>query len=80
VYEGALVKREFGDDQLRLSGIVISDENDKRIFINFDEEHVAGLRRSVPEELSSALTVGKQVKVWVYRCSKVLFAHRIQVF
>jgi hypothetical protein len=77
-YIGTIIKREFDDSELHLSGFVIRDAKDQRTFINIDTEHVAGLARSAPEELSSFLTKGKRVKVWVYRCRRILYAHKIK--
>ena len=77
-YIGTIIKREFDDSELHLSGFVIKDAKDQRTFINIDTEHVAGLASSAPEELSSFLTKDKRVKVWVYRCRRILYAYKIK--
>jgi hypothetical protein len=77
-YIGTIIKRQFDDSELQLSGFVIRDVKDRRTFINIDTDHVSGLARSAPEELSSFLKKGKRVKVWVYRCRHILYAHKIK--
>ncbi len=77
-YAGTVVKREFADNEVWLNGVVISDADDKRIFINIDEEQVAGLGSFMPRELSSLLTKGRRVKIWVYACGRTLYAYRIK--
>ncbi len=77
-YIGTVIKRQFDDSELHLSGFIIRDAKDQRTFINIDTDHVSGLARSAPEELSSFLTKGKRVKVWVYRCRRILYAYKIK--
>lgn len=77
VHIGTILKRQFDDTELRLSGFVIRDAKDQRTFINIDTHYVAGLARSAPEELSSFLTKDKRIKVWVYRCRHILYAYKI---
>ncbi len=36
VYSGTIVKREFAEDEMRLSGFVLRMEKDNRLFINLD--------------------------------------------
>jgi hypothetical protein len=50
VYSGIVVKREFAEDEMRLSGFVFRMEKDKRVFINLDYEHISGLAASASSD------------------------------
>ncbi|MDQ3801377.1 MAG: hypothetical protein M3384_18295 [Acidobacteriota bacterium] len=66
--DGVIVKREFDADEIMLTGVTVREANDERYFVNIDTEYVASKGRFVPRELSSILTKGRRVKIWVYGC------------
>lgn len=66
--DGVIVKRNFDDNEMTLIGVVVREKDDQRYFVNIDSEYVAGKGRWVPSELSSILTKGRRVKIWVYGC------------
>lgn len=66
--DGVIVKREFDPNEITLIGVVVREKDDQRHFVNIDSEYVAGKGRFVPSELSSILTTGRRVKIWVYGC------------
>ena len=77
--EGVIVKRDFDADEITLTGVTVREANDERYFVNIDNEYVASKGRFVPRELSSILTKGRRVKIWVYGCgaSGMMFWARI---
>lgn len=77
IYSGTIVKREFAEDEVRLSGFVLRMEKDKRIFVNLDFEHISDLAASASSDLSEWLIKDRKVKVYVYRCRRILYAHKI---
>ncbi len=77
VYSGTIVKREFAEDEMRLSGVVLRMEKDNRVFINLDYEHISGLAESASSDLSEWLIKDRKVKVYVYRCRRILYAYKI---
>jgi hypothetical protein len=77
VYSGTIVKREFAEDEMRLRGFVLRLEKDKRIFVNLDYEHISGVAASASSDLSEWLIKDRKVKVYVYRCSRILYAYKI---
>lgn len=76
-YIGTVIKRNFAEDELRLSGFVLLMAEDKRIYINLDEEHISGLAASASNDLSDWLIKGRKIKVSVYRCRRILYAYKI---
>lgn len=77
IYTGTLLKRNFADDELRLNGFVLLMKKDKRISINLDEDHISGLAASASSDLSDWLIKGRKMKVYVYRCRRILYAYKI---
>ncbi|CAN5766065.1 hypothetical protein BH20ACI4_BH20ACI4_16790 [soil metagenome] len=77
VYSGTIVKREFAEDEMRLSGFVLRMEKDNRVFINLDYEHISGLAASASSDLSEWLIKDRKVKVYVYRCRRILYAYKV---
>lgn len=77
IYSGTIIKREFAEDEMRLSGFVLRMEKDNRVFINLDYEHISGLAASASSDLSEWLIKDRKVKVYVYRCRRILYAYRI---
>jgi hypothetical protein len=76
-FVGTVVKTNFADDELRLNGFVLQLTGDKRIFVNLDEEYISGRAASASSDLSDWLVKGRRIKVWTYRCRRILYAHRI---
>jgi hypothetical protein len=66
--DGVIVKRNFDADEITLIGVTVREANDERYFVNIDNEYVASKGRFVSSELSSILTKGRRVKIWVYGC------------
>jgi hypothetical protein len=77
VYSGSIIKRDFDDSEMLLSGFVLRDAKDDRTYINIDTEHVSGLAASASNDLADFLTKGRRIKVWVYRCRRILYAYKI---
>src|SRR4051812_19463650 len=42
-YSGTVMKRDFAEDELRLSGFVLRMTDDSREYINLDYEHISGV-------------------------------------
>lgn len=78
VYTGTVLRLSFAEDELRLNGFVLVMSGDKRMFINLDEEHISGVAASASSDLSDWLIKGRKIKVSVYRCRRILYAHRIE--
>jgi len=66
--DGVIMKRNFDENEMTLIGVVVREKDDQRYFVNIDSEYVAGRGRWVPSELSSILSKGRRVKIWVYGC------------
>lgn len=77
VYTGTIVKRTFTENELNLSGFVLRMQKDKRAFVNLDYEHISGLAASASNDLSDWLIINRKVKVYVYRCRRILYAYKI---
>lgn len=76
-YSGTIVKRNFDKSQFKLSGFVLRDKRGRRTFINLDTDYIDGLAASASSDLSDFLLVGRPIKVWAYRCRKILYAYKI---
>ena len=77
IYVGTVVKREFAEDEMRLSGFVLRMQKDERLFVNLDYEHISGLAASASSDLSDWLVKNRKIKVYVYRCRRILYAYKI---
>ena len=66
--DGVIVSRKFDSDEMTLISVVVREKDDQRYFVNIDSEYVAGKGHFVSSELSSILTKGRSVKIWVYGC------------
>ncbi len=77
VYVGSIIKRQFDNNELTLNGFVLRAKDDTRTFINLDSDYIAGQAASATSDLSDFLTKGRHLKVWVYRCRRILYAYRI---
>ncbi len=66
--DGVIVKRTFANDEITLIGVTVREANDERYYVNIDSEYLANKGRFVPREVSSVLTKGRRVKIWVYGC------------
>ena len=76
-YIGTVIKRDFAEDEMRLSGFVLRLADDNREYINLDFEHISGLASSASSDLRDWLIKGRKIKVSAYRCRRILYAHKI---
>lgn len=85
-YTGTVIKRDFDENEVMLSGFVIRQATDVRLFVNIDAERVADLDGLLPSKLSLILGKGKKVKIWAIMCengnseslNKSLFLNKVQ--
>jgi hypothetical protein len=78
VYVGSIIKRQFANNEMQLSGFVLKAADDTRTYINLDSDYIDGRAASASSDLSDFLTKGRHIKVWVYRCRRILYAYRIK--
>ncbi len=76
-YVGTVVKRDFAEDEMQLSGFVLRTAGDGREYINLDAEYISGRAASASSDLSDWLIKGRKMKVYVYRCRRILYAYKI---
>lgn len=77
-YDGMVIKRQFNANEVQLSGFVLRDAKDRRTFINLESEHIASVAASASSDLSNFLIKGRRIKVFVYKCRRILYAYKIQ--
>lgn len=85
-YTGTIIKREFDENGVMLSGFVIRETTDVRTFVNIDLEHVADSDGLLGTKLSLILGKGKRVKIWAVPCengnstalAKSLFLNKVK--
>jgi len=76
-YVGTVLKRDFAEDEMRLSGFVLRTARDNREYINLDYDHISGVAASATSDLRDWLIKGRKMKVFVYRCRRILTAYKI---
>lgn len=77
VYSGRIVKRDFDESELRLSGFVLKDSKDRRVYVNLDTDHISKLSSDSSGALANFLLLGTKVKVTAWKCRKILYAAKI---
>lgn len=77
IYAGTVMKRDFSEDETRLSGFVLRSSDDSRQYVNLDFEYISGRAASASSGLADWLIKGRKLKVFVYRCSRILYAYKI---
>ncbi|MDQ3713533.1 MAG: hypothetical protein M3388_15105 [Acidobacteriota bacterium] len=77
-YFGTVLKRDFAEDELQLNGFVLRTAGDTRQYINLDSDHISGLAALASSDLRDWLIKGRKMKVFVYRCRRILYANRIE--
>jgi len=78
---GTIVRRQFAEDELTVSGLVIRDAKDERTLVNIDIERLRQLPYVEQENFSEFVSLNKPVRVWVYACGaagRMLIVDRIQ--
>ncbi len=76
-YAGTVLKRNFAEDELQLSGFVLRTAGDNREYINLDSDHISGVAASASGDLRDWLIKGRKMKVFVYRCRRILYTYKI---
>ncbi len=76
-YVGTVLKRDFAEDEVQLSGFVLRTAGDNREYINLDSDYISGRAASASSDLSDWLIKGRKMKVYVYRCRRILIAYKI---
>jgi hypothetical protein len=76
-YIGTVLKRDFAEDEMRLSGFVLRTARDNREYINLDYDHISGAAASATSDLRDWLIKGRKMKVFVYRCRRILIVYKI---
>jgi hypothetical protein len=67
-FSGTIVKRNFDEDEITLSGFVLRESDDNRIYVNVDHEYLSNKGRFELSNLASTLTLNRRVKISVYGC------------
>lgn len=66
---GKIVKRDFEDDEVTITGFIVADVRDKRIPINVNNVQVGLLGRYTNAIIPELLSKGNRVQVWMHQCS-----------
>lgn len=74
---GTVMKREFAEDEMTLSGVVIKESKDQRTFVNLDVEYLQGETGNLTAQLSEFLAVGKRVTLKTDVCGRTLTLRRL---
>lgn len=74
---GTVKKRQFGDDEMTLEGIVLADSKDRRQFVNLDVDYLSGAGATIAGDVSDYLTVGRAVKMKIFRCRRIYYLARL---
>lgn len=81
-YRGRILKRNFDNDGITITGFILSDARGRKQEINFNRKQIKLLGQYSVNIVSTLLTTGKRVRVSTYECSggsgTFRYANRIQ--
>lgn len=66
---GTIVKRDYLDDEITISGFVLKSANDERKQINIDTEHLRVWGRETNRMVSEMFSLNSKVRVNLTECS-----------
>jgi len=79
IYSGVSMKRDYSkEDETTLVGFVLKNKDDDRTYFNIDSDYVSNKGHYSLSELSQTVRKGSRLKVFAYRCRKILYVHKIQ--
>jgi len=70
-----VAKRSFADDELTLTGVVLKNDQDQRMFINVDTEFLKDT--VLMGDLADYLIVGKKIDATLIRCSHIYYLAKL---
>lgn len=78
---GTSVKRIYDSEtETKLTGFTLRAANNDRFYLNVDTEHVLETGATTMKTLTDYVKEGRKVKVYAYRCRRILYVYKVQIY